>query len=949
ASSIYNLAEVYYTTGNYELAEKLYKEALTIKSEIFKGPHPEIADILNELGLLKLDQGNYDDSEKMLKNALEMRITLFGFNHPDIANNINDLGNIQWKLGNYTKAESLFRVTINIQRELYGIESLQLATAKNNLANVLMTMGRYKETEQLFLESLKIRKEILGENDLLVANSLNNLASLFWEKGNYAAAEPIFEQALAIKKLKLGSRHPGLWITLSNLAGVYWKQGKYAQAEVCLNECLKILESNSGKYNPNFALVLNNLSTLYMKEERYSEADSLQKEALLIVKNTLGSGHMLTGTLLKNYAITLTKLGKLSEAEKYIQDAIQIYQVIMHKKHPLIANSYNNLGAIRTLQCKYSSAESTLQKAAYIYKMNFDGYHPDYVQTLSMLGDVLINQGKYQEAKKVLKEAAQIFEKTRRLISSKQLTKAIYSGAESPYPLFAYVHLKLGEKDDVWRCLEKDRAKTLLEMLRSKSARKLTHQEYEKERELRNKLFSIENAITLLSKNPQKNASKIDSIKIELLKAESNWLKFQDRIAAKHPISEGRLFSLEDIQSSLEKEEAIIGWLDVKDEHLVYLLTFDGAVKIFSLPHSPLDSISDNYRKMLSNRNTSIEQVREISNQIYSTRLKPLRNIIKNYKHLYFILSGPTIGIPIETIVSDDGDYFLQNYDVVYIPSASVLTWIRRLSKTNPTPYLFALADPPFCKLHAKQIQNELKSSEFNVLKATKESFNILNEVFRGKRSSIKKLSRLQNTKAEVLSISKLFKHSMILTGKDASEQRVVELAEQGKLSKFSFIHLATHAVPDLRQWENSYLVLSQVDLPDPLSRATSGKRIIDGLLTVEEILKEWNINGSLVTLSACETALGMKVRNEGYIGFAQALFIAGARSVVLSLWKVDDRATMLLMNRFYRNIIKKGYSKSYAIREAKLWLKDYTAKNGEKPYEHPFYWAGFILMGDGN
>jgi len=151
--------------------------------------------------------------------------------------------------------------------------------------------------------------------------------------------------------------------------------------------------------------------------------------------------------------------------------------------------------------------------------------------------------------------------------------------------------------------------------------------------------------------------------------------------------------------------------------------------------------------------------------------------------------------------------------------------------------------------------------------------------------------------------------------------------------------------------------VLSLVDLPNPLEAALNGRDIFDGLLSVKEIVGGWSLNADLVTLSACETALGRMIIGEGYIGFAHAFLQAGARSVLVSLWKVDDHATALLMRRFYENLSgdysgkrcgRKGesLSKVQALQEAKTWLREYEDGNGQEVYKHPFYWSAFILIG---
>jgi CHAT domain-containing protein len=158
----------------------------------------------------------------------------------------------------------------------------------------------------------------------------------------------------------------------------------------------------------------------------------------------------------------------------------------------------------------------------------------------------------------------------------------------------------------------------------------------------------------------------------------------------------------------------------------------------------------------------------------------------------------------------------------------------------------------------------------------------------------------------------------------------------------------------------------------------TAGQPIPDGRLQVDEALRRWKLNADLVTLSACQTALGKYEGGEGFVGFAQALVLCGTRSVCLSLWKVNDTATALLMERFYQNLLgkraglDKPMAKVAALAEAKEWLRTLPleeavkraasmmnadergngsaaalAKSKEpRPFAHPYYWAAFVLVG---
>jgi CHAT domain-containing protein len=244
----------------------------------------------------------------------------------------------------------------------------------------------------------------------------------------------------------------------------------------------------------------------------------------------------------------------------------------------------------------------------------------------------------------------------------------------------------------------------------------------------------------------------------------------------------------------------------------------------------------------------------------------------------------------------------------------------------------------------------------------------------------------LPGTALEVKALARLMPGATTLLGSDASEQELDRLRANGELKKYRFLHLATHGEVNYGRPELSSLILAQDRLPDPLEAARAGRKAYDGRLTVATVLRDWELTAEMVVLSACESGQGKFSGGEGLLGFAQALLQKGARSVVLSLWKVDDAATALLMARFYENLLgkrpglKAPLPKAEALHEAKRWLRQLSrgeaeklvaawaggelrgsvgpgkplAKGGkaqlpagERPFARPYYWAAFVLIGD--
>jgi CHAT domain-containing protein len=241
----------------------------------------------------------------------------------------------------------------------------------------------------------------------------------------------------------------------------------------------------------------------------------------------------------------------------------------------------------------------------------------------------------------------------------------------------------------------------------------------------------------------------------------------------------------------------------------------------------------------------------------------------------------------------------------------------------------------------------------------------------------------LPGSRREVESIAALFPSDQVtaLLGSGASESNLQRLAETDALKNYRFIHLATHGKMNPSVALSSALFLAD-EGPTPSSAAErpAPEMPLDGRVTAEQIVRTWVLDADLVVLSACETGLGRSAGGEGYLGFSQALFVKGARSLVLSLWKVDDQATALLMTRFYQNLLGKREGlkipmpKAVALDEAKRWLRELRADQVEgelsalsrgterrkgpavprrpespRPFENPYYWAAFILVGNPN
>jgi tetratricopeptide (TPR) repeat protein len=217
ATSLNNLANLYYNQGKYSEAEPLYLDALEMTKRLFTGDHPDVASSLNNLALLYHNQGKYSEAEPLYLDALEMIKRLFTCDHPYVASSLNNLAYLYDNQGRYSEAEPLYLDALEMTKRLFTGDHPYVATSLNNLALLYNNQGRYSEAEPLYLDALEMRKRLFTGDHPYVASSLNNLASLYDSQGKYSEAKPLYLDALAMSERTLGANHPNTITVRNNL------------------------------------------------------------------------------------------------------------------------------------------------------------------------------------------------------------------------------------------------------------------------------------------------------------------------------------------------------------------------------------------------------------------------------------------------------------------------------------------------------------------------------------------------------------------------------------------------------------------------------------------------------------------------------------------------------------------------------------------------------------
>ena len=959
--------------GRYKVGMAAAERRLEILRTYLGPEHPEVARSLDDVGGFLEELGESGRGEELCAEAFAMRQRLLGDKHPLMAESTNNLAHFARVRGDYHEAVRLGSQAVEMYRDLLDGEHPDLPTALGNLALYLQLGGDVSAAEPLFRESIAVGRRLLGADHPNVATSLDNLAVLLMDKGDHAAAEPLYREALAMRRRTLGDEHPYLSIGLNNLGVLLLEQGDYDGAEALFLEVLAMRQKLLGDDHHLVAMTLNNLGTVYSDRGDYAAAERLYREALERLTTLLGRGHPRTGLCIHNLACAVGDHGDYAGAEELFLEALAIRRDVFGEEHPDVAATLRNLAQIIVDGGDYGRAEPIYRQALDTYRRTLGEGHRGVVRCLRGYGELLLAQGDYAAAESILTEAVRAYDAAR-LRAGTGYTRATF--LTSPYEALAGVRLLLSNEDEAWPAAERALGRSLADLLMAAEQRGLSSSERAREDSLKKTLGDLERELSVYRAAARSDTTgdvgaRVEGARNQLLAAEAEWSIFQREISATHPVTEGEAFSLERVQASLSEETALVGWLDAElpgtEGHAwAYAVRRSGPVTWVRLaPTAGKLSAFDRsrgVRQSLADPGTpELAMIREVSD-FWAERVEPLKPALDGVEELVIIPSGAMLGVPVEALIDREGTALGERYAVSYAPSATIHTWLAERgagSGARAAGSALLVGDPPFAESQLAAVAGDAEGKQTEiVLRGPMPEAETIRSALSGNKEALASLPRLAGTREEVLTIAELFPDATVLLGSEASERLLVEMAETGALGGFETIHLATHALVDDDQPGRSALILSQVELPDPLEAAIGGARIYDGLVTAEEVVREWELDADLVTLSACETGLGKAVGGEGYIGFAHAFLQAGARSLLVSLWKVEDRATALLMRRFYENHSgayegeRAGYAagpmaKAQALQEAKRWLRTYTDHSGHRPYKHPYYWSAFILVGD--
>ena len=744
---------------------------------------------------------------------------------------------------------------------------------------------------------MTIWEKALGPDHTDVALSLNNLAAFYKDQGRFADAEPLYKRSLVIRAKILGSDHPDVALSLNNLAELYRVQGLYADAEPLYKRSIAIAEKAFGSSDhPDVARSLNNLALLYTSQGRYAEAEPLLKRSLATSEKELGPNHPDVAKSLNNLALLYNNQGRYAEAEPLYKRSLTIFENALGPVHFEVAQLLNNLAALYDNQSRFADALPIVRKAI----------TQNYVD-------------------KSVSFAVMYHSQFRNLISPTEALNVSYNVLQ--------------------RSASSAAGKAVSQLAaRFASGSNELAQLVRKDQDLSAEADRLDRSIIdAISKPPtERNAEAEEQFRKRIDEIKSERDKLQDVFNQRFPnyvaLSKPQPLSVAQTQSLLADDEALVVF-DFEDKSYAWVITKTEAywteLKIAS---KDLEAQVKALREWLTSHNTKPFDA-ELSYKLYQSTFGAIVDKLRSKNRLSFITNGALTSLPPQILITSDPtektlkdqDWLVRSYGITVLPTVASLQILRQTSATSAAKKpMIAFADPLFSK-------------QARVDAVQQVSIRGITSFYNGTQIDVatigENLPQLPGTCTEVEAIAKALEadRSDITLGLNATETAV----KQADLAQYRIVYFATHGLVsgELERFAQSQsepaLVLTIPEKPTDFD---------NGLPQASEIAL-LKLNADWVVLSACNTAADDKPGAEALSGLARAFFYAGARSLIVSHWEVDDEVTaQLMIHAFQASTRDATLSHAEALRQAMLAMID-NAKSDAAA--NPRLWAPFVVVGE--
>lgn len=911
ADSYSNLALILQNLDDYTTARHLFEQALQIRTTVSGELHPRTATVLNNFGLLLLDEGSLDEAFVYIERAYKIELRLYGPDHRNMAPTLHNLGLVLDEKGEYSLALEYVLKANEIRQRAHRSEPTAVARTWLTAGNMYRNLGKYSKAREMYERGIALLSEANGPNHIDMTTHLTGLANLLLAQGSHEDALTILQRVLSIHEIAMDFGSLNHATTLSYIAAIHKEVGRHEDAEKLMREVLGIQEQRLGKNSLRVANTLGNIAIIKSALNQNQIALALLERALAIRTKIQGPVHADTATCLSKIAQIYGALGQRDKAVEHNERALEIQRFIFEEGNPAINSSLKNLG----IQLDWMGRTD---EAVTHYLQSMAG-------TLDLLDRELPS----------LTEAERI-----------RWLEQVANPGHLPYALLRQESPQLEEAYSLFLSWKGKATRLLAAGIR------LNHANLDGEAlHLKGRTQVVAKELATLILKPLAEQADDHAQQISALRTERLTLERElNRLVGVEQVLKAP--DLQQVRNGMPENSVLIDFF-VDTSVFAWVLSSKGDLDLLDLGNA--DLLRQKQERFL--RQSALRGGRKLGAQetdpgveLLALLWEPLRLVVGDAESIFVCPDGFLGELPLGILQQEDGGYLLEKHRFSYLADPTRLGQeIEPVGEIEGS--LFAVGGVNF----------------FRRDEPTERAAGVLS-----KRSRVgDSWSSLPATRDELQSLQDLHQYILewqtpltVVKGKAATEERI-----RAELPGQRYVHIATHGY-----FEPEHLPSLLLDAEEKQSKAQLGEQIQavgmlpgllsglvfagvngepdptrdDGYLSAEEIQHLDLSACDLVVLSACETALGSARAGEGLMSLRRSFSVAGADTVISSLWKVDDIATAQLMKDFYTNLWVKRMSRRDALHEAKLRMlrRNRIDKGGDAL---PSTWGAFVLSGEWN
>lgn len=916
------------------------------------GDKLERARALSEIGRLHSYLGSIPEAEQHLTSAFNLVAGAEGSNSAKqvYAEALSNRGEINYSKGNLVNSRSDFDGALKLFSEVGDrTGEARVHLFKGYLAG---TIGEPEKAVTEISQALALYQTVgnkAGEALCLTALGLSHSLNRDEER-----AMRLHRDAAEIFR-SIGDRQSQA-ITLNALGQAYEFLSDYPAALEKYQTALKLLGENAaGDTAASSMFKIARIQRLL----GHSDQSRASYERVLQLSRAAGKRRT-EANALNDLARMYASQGSLEKTVRQYSRILRFYARISDRQGQ--ATALNNLGDFLSSIGDKRRALVQYQRALEFSELAGD--KAILLSTLYNLARTNRDLEAIEDALRYIQRSIQIIEELRTNVSTPEFRTSYFAGVHKQYDLLIDILMRCDKRwpgrgftDQALLASENARARSLIDMRAEAGADirlGVSSELLDQERELQGLLRSQAEYQMDLS-TQKENQAEYAEVTRQINDLRSKYQEVEAQLRDRNPrfqaLKQLAPLSVEQIQTQLLDKDSVLLEYALGDERSYLWVVSSDSFSSYELPaRATLEEAALDVYKMLIARqvvgkiDSAYQANVEASDALYFDKALKLSQTLLGRvigqlgtKRLLVVTDGMLQYIPLDALPAPPANAvdgvkdlppLIAMHEIVMLPSLSTLAAIRQEnSKSRSGDRIVAvLADPVFSRDDDRvQSRNSTRTmaSVFGDSPATRG----LRDMEALDRSPVRLAHAAEEAKAIVAVAPR--GTAMLAQGFDATR----ETAMSSLIGEYRIVHFAAHGFVNKDHPELSGIVLSMVD--------RSGNRT-NGFVSVRDIY-DLNLSADLVVLSACDTALGKDIKGEGLVGLTHGFLASGSKSVVASLWKVDDRATAVLMSDFYRSMLQDGLSPAAALRSAKERVRR------EKAWQAPYFWAGFVLQGEYN